>query len=92
MTDEELAREEELAEAIKYHAARFVWRNRDGRTVRRIPWPDWFEKNLVSRSVSLLRESHGKRNSVNPNHLKRSFCSAAKRDDREIVHDGNIFL
>ena len=46
MTDEELAREEELAEAIKYHAARFVWRNRDGRTVRRIPWPDWFEKKF----------------------------------------------
>ena len=46
MTDEELARDEELAESIKYHAARFVWRNRDGRTVRRVPWPQWFEKKF----------------------------------------------
>ncbi len=46
MTDEELAREDELAESIKYHAARFVWRNQNRHTPRRIPWPVWFEKKF----------------------------------------------
>jgi len=46
MTDEELAREEELAESIKYHAARFVWRNKNRHTPKRIPWPVWFEKKF----------------------------------------------
>jgi hypothetical protein len=46
MTEEELAREEELAESIKYHAARFVWVNKNQRTPRRIPWPVWFEKKF----------------------------------------------
>ncbi len=62
MTDEELAREEELAESIKYHAARFVWRNRDGRTVRRVPWPQWFEKKFgESFSEFVKRKSQEKK-------------------------------
>ena len=61
MTDQEIAREEELAESIKYHAARFVWRNKDRYTPKRIPWPVWFEKKFgESFSEFVKRKSQEK--------------------------------
>jgi hypothetical protein len=46
MKIEDREREERLAEDIKYYAARHVWRNRDGRTTRQVPWPVWFRKKF----------------------------------------------
>jgi len=46
MKIEDREREERWAEDIKYHAARHVWRNRDGRTTRQVPWPVWFRKKF----------------------------------------------
>ena len=47
MTPEELAREQEWADNIKYHAARYVWLKRRQRTSDgRMSWAQWFEKKF----------------------------------------------